>query len=289
MAKSAKKSKQKKPSQDEENAKIDSVSNQTSSGNNSNSNIFDSLFGGIPEGDAAYLFSDDNPFRRKPNDSGQRAESGAEVSGKTDVGIETFDGSSQLKKEKRKKDGNGDSLGETAQSEENYSSKGKKSKRVDFQDLQEGKGSNGRSSGGKDVTLGIKENLKSGGKLNEVAEEHDTENKPEKKKKRKRDEVEAEYEAKRYGVMEQEGEKGEGGGVVVGRKRKEMESIEDIVVSKEGFDDESKLLRTVFVGNLPLKIKKKGLIKEFGKFGEVESVRIRSVPLTDVSILSLVF
>lgn len=285
MAKSAKKSKEKKPSQDEENAKIDSVSNQTSNGNKSNSNIFDSLFGGIPEGDAAYLFSDDNPFRRKPNDSGQRAESGAaEVSGKTDVGIETFGGSSQLKKEKRKKDGNGDSLGETAQSEENYSSKGKKSKHVGFEDLQEGKGSNGRSSGRKDVTSGIKENLKSGD-----AEEHDTENKPEKKKKRKRDEVEAEYEAKRYGVMEQEGEKGEGEGVVVGRKRKEMESIEDIVVSKEGFDDESKLLRTVFVGNLPLKIKKKGLIKEFGKFGEVESVRIRSVPLTDVSILSLVF
>ncbi|KAJ0113562.1 hypothetical protein Patl1_03528 [Pistacia atlantica] len=50
----------------------------------------------------------------------------------------------------------------------------------------------------------------------------------------------------------------------------------------EGFDDENKLLRTVFVGNLPLKVKKKLLLKEFSKFGEVESIRIRSVPILDV-------
>uniref|UniRef100_M4DZX1 RRM domain-containing protein n=1 Tax=Brassica campestris TaxID=3711 RepID=M4DZX1_BRACM len=56
-----------------------------------------------------------------------------------------------------------------------------------------------------------------------------------------------------------------------------------MVVSKEGFDDERKLLRTVFVGNLPLKFKKKLILKEFRKFGEVESVRIRSVPIVDVS------
>ncbi|CAN7002450.1 unnamed protein product [Brassica oleracea var. botrytis] len=32
--------------------------------------------------------------------------------------------------------------------------------------------------------------------------------------------------------------------------------------------DESKLLRTVFVGNLPLKVKKKLILKEFSTFGE---------------------
>ena len=63
---------------------------------------------------------------------------------------------------------------------------------------------------------------------------------------------------------------------------KMLEGVETASVSKEGFDDEDKLLRTVFVGNLPLKVKKKTLLKEFKKFGEVESVRIRSVPIQDV-------
>ncbi|BBH02842.1 RNA-binding family protein with RRM/RBD/RNP motifs [Prunus dulcis] len=63
--------------------------------------------------------------------------------------------------------------------------------------------------------------------------------------------------------------------------RKMVDNPADMLVSNEGFDDESKLLRTVFVGNLPLKVKKKVLIKEFSKFGEVESVRIRSVPILD--------
>ena len=59
------------------------------------------------------------------------------------------------------------------------------------------------------------------------------------------------------------------------RKRANEEIADTLVVSKEGFDDESKLLTTVFVGNFPL--------KEFSKFGEVESVRTRSVPIVDVS------
>ena len=82
------------------------------------------------------------------------------------------------------------------------------------------------------------------------------------KKKRKRDEVEMEYEARKYGNVEdrEDGEKGFGG-EVVGKKRKAVDNPADMLVSKEGFDDESKLLRTVFVGNLPLKIKKKALIK----------------------------
>ncbi|KAL0684965.1 hypothetical protein Bca4012_051813 [Brassica carinata] len=41
------------------------------------------------------------------------------------------------------------------------------------------------------------------------------------------------------------------------RKRADEEVADTLVVSKEGFDDESKLLTTVFVGNLPLKAKKK--------------------------------
>ncbi|CAE6215185.1 unnamed protein product [Arabidopsis arenosa] len=93
-----------------------------------------------------------------------------------------------------------------------------------------------------------------------------------KRKKRKRDEIENEYETKKYGSVEKK---------KVGEKRKKADEVADTMVSKEGFDDESKLLRTVFVGNLPLKVKKKVILKEFSKFGEVESVRIRSVPIVD--------
>ncbi|CAL5399971.1 unnamed protein product [Camellia sinensis] len=70
-------------------------------------------------------------------------------------------------------------------------------------------------------------------------------------------------------------------GKLLGEKRKKIDDSVDMVVSKEGFDDEDKLLRTVFVGNLTLKVKKKALFKEFSQFGEVESVRIRSIPLLD--------
>ncbi|XP_061980991.1 uncharacterized protein LOC133701178 [Populus nigra] len=104
-----------------------------------------------------------------------------------------------------------------------------------------------------------------------------------KRKKRKRDDLESEYEAKKYGpVVNNE----ENVGVVVGAKRKKADDAADVLVSKEseGFDDERKLLRTVFIGNLPLKVKKKALIEEFSKFGEVESLRIRSMPITESKI-----
>ncbi|KAK8945301.1 hypothetical protein KSP40_PGU006959 [Platanthera guangdongensis] len=67
------------------------------------------------------------------------------------------------------------------------------------------------------------------------------------------------------------------------RKRKKFRKAADSVTvdTNESFDDESKLLRTVFVGNLPLKTKRKALNREFSRFGEIESVRIRSVPLVD--------
>ncbi|CAN8245811.1 unnamed protein product [Cochlearia groenlandica] len=93
------------------------------------------------------------------------------------------------------------------------------------------------------------------------------------RKKRKRDEIENDYETKKYGIVEIQKK--------VGEKRKKADEVAYTMVSREGFDDESKLLRTVFVGNLPLKIKKKVILKEFSKFGEVESLRIRSVPIVD--------
>ena len=110
------------------------------------------------------------------------------------------------------------------------------------------------------------------------------EKKKKKKEKRKRDELEAEYEAKKYGVVALKDESKEG--PVVGEKRKTLDRPEDMFVSNEGFDDEDKLLRTVFVGNLPVKVKKKALLKEFSQFGEVESVRIRSVPIINVGVCS---
>nr|GFA46575.1 RNA-binding protein 34 [Tanacetum cinerariifolium] len=103
-------------------------------------------------------------------------------------------------------------------------------------------------------------------------------------KKRKRDEVEAEYEGVDVDKGEDEGVK-----VKIREKRKGVgKGDEELLVAKEGFDDEEKLLRTVFVGNLPLKVKKKALFREFAKFGEVESVRIRSIPLLDVSVFGFV-
>lgn len=112
----------------------------------------------------------------------------------------------------------------------------------------------------------------------------------EKRKKRKRDELEAEYERRKLGYVvneskaSKEGSEGEKDSVVVavGRKRKGMDEGKDMKL-EETFDDESKLLRTVFVGNLPLKTTRKALLKEFSGFGEVDSVRLRSVPLLDVS------
>ncbi|GFZ17127.1 RNA-binding (RRM/RBD/RNP motifs) family protein [Actinidia rufa] len=96
-------------------------------------------------------------------------------------------------------------------------------------------------------------------------------------KKRKRDELEAEYEAGSNGVVMN----GEGLGGRVGEKRKKADDPVAMMVSEEGSDEETKLLRTVFVGNLPLKVKKKALFKEFSQFGEIESVTITipSVPL----------
>lgn len=83
-------------------------------------------------------------------------------------------------------------------------------------------------------------------------------------------------------------ERGKAVSLSVGGKRKADDLAAEAAPFKEEpepFDDEKKLLRTVFVGNLPLRIKRKVIVKEFQQFGEVESVRIRSVPLEDVSFV----
>lgn len=120
------------------------------------------------------------------------------------------------------------------------------------------------------------------GSIEKIDEESETRKN---KKKRKRNEIEEEYEARKLGgAVEKRIEGKETKSVpVVGEKRKTADDSAEMVVSKEGFDDESKLQRTVFVGNLPLKMKRKALLKEFKQFGEIESVRIRSVPILDVS------
>ncbi|KAK1307179.1 hypothetical protein QJS10_CPA10g01184 [Acorus calamus] len=105
-----------------------------------------------------------------------------------------------------------------------------------------------------------------------------------KKKKRKREEVEEIYEAKHYGKDrlekgDREEKKKKKKGVGEKRKAAEVEEEEEQAASRDAYDDEAKLLRTVFIGNLPLKTKRKTLLKEFGGFGEVESVRFRSVPI----------
>ncbi|KAE8805752.1 RNA-binding protein 34 [Hordeum vulgare] len=76
-------------------------------------------------------------------------------------------------------------------------------------------------------------------------------------------------------------------GLVVGAKRKAPHDVEATASGgkeEEVFDDEGKLLRTVFVENLPLRTKKKALTKEFTTFGVVDSVRICSVPLGDCTM-----
>ncbi|PKA53049.1 28 kDa ribonucleoprotein, chloroplastic [Apostasia shenzhenica] len=101
----------------------------------------------------------------------------------------------------------------------------------------------------------------------------------EKSRKRKRNEIEVEYEKSKDGVFRDDGE--QAAVVAVGEKRKLADTAADTVSTKESFDDESKLLRTIFVGNLPLRLKRKALQREFARFGEIDSIRIRSVPLVD--------
>ncbi|XAR70651.1 hypothetical protein NMG60_11027569 [Bertholletia excelsa] len=259
------------------------------------SDIFKTLFGDVQEQQGSTsIFSDHNPFRRRPSDVSetphqqqQPQEEGLGLGLGSAENVENAANEDdenpnfvELKKRKRNKEKKSTSDRNLIDEIPETSSGIKKSKKrrlessnsdVEYTERGEEKHSDSKEVNNRNMGMDLK------GTVTLEAENQ------KKKTKRKRDELEAQYEARHYGVVTSTGEGGEAaqGGKVVGQKRKKIDDPADMMVSKEGFDDEAKLLRTVFVGNLPLKIKKKALLKEFGQFGEVESVRIRSVPLLD--------
>ena len=238
--------------------------------------IFQSLFG-TPQDAAVSIFSSVNPYKRNSNDQSGFAPAESLISQNPNLKEE------EKKKSKRKRD---------KESKEEISQNPNLNDDGDSDLVPEAPLESKKSK--KEVTLnpnfGSESNLGSVPKGEENPDLGLKDREEKKKKKRKRDELERQYEAKKFGAVEEdEVEEKQEKKVVVGVKRKTVDSVEDMVVSNNGFDDESKLLRTVFVGNLPLKIKKKALIKEFKQFGEIESVRIRSVPVLDVSVQSSIF
>lgn len=274
-------------------------SNPDNSSNSDSSSVFKTLFGEAIEENAPTfsLFSENNPFRRKPEESKiqkQQDELGLgcrEKDTEKEGTVGNLDCSELTEKKRKKKDKEKkDSLdfdlelsGDSTKLKKDHS-KGRKNYDIsnsvengtsDDLDVKKKRNSGLDSKGNHvDVNAHMMDYGKDGG--SGIGNEN-------KKKKRKRDELELEYEARRYGEADEKEKENN----VVGEKRKKRDNPEDMMVSKEGFDDENKLLRTVFVGNLPLKIKKKALLKEFAKFGEVESVRIRSVPIIDVGLSCL--
>ncbi|KAL2506246.1 RNA-binding (RRM/RBD/RNP motif) family protein [Abeliophyllum distichum] len=264
-------------------------SNPNNSSNPDSSSVFKTLFGETIEENATSLslFSENNPFRRKPQENKTQKPQhelglgSGEKDAENEGTLRNLNSSELMEKKKRKKDKKESEdfdLELSGESKKLKRDESKGTKKDDISKLEE----NG-TTGGLDVEKerSLDLNGKDGGSGIENVN---------KKKKRKRDEmeVELEYEARLYGEADEKEKEKEKENNVVGEKRKKMDNPEDMMVSKEGFDDENKLLRTVFVGNLPLKIKKKALLKEFAKFGEVESVRIRSVPIIDVGIFLLV-
>ncbi|KAE8661883.1 hypothetical protein F3Y22_tig00113722pilonHSYRG00246 [Hibiscus syriacus] len=228
----------------------------------SRSDVFKTIFGDVSQPDAAVssLFSDDNPFKRKPIESVEDPKN-----------VDSLDSvAPPLKNGKRKEKEKAEirTLGSTGEATGAHKSK-------------KGRNPGNLNLGSSDSNFGSSV-LDAKRELSEENKETPESLKGLKKKKRKRDEVEKEYEERKYGAVAVAVASDAEEKVVVGQKRKNPEDVGVVAsVPKEGFDDESKLLRTVFVGNLPIKVKKKVLIKEFSKFGEIESVRIRSVPLND--------
>ncbi|XP_030524851.1 RNA-binding protein 34 [Rhodamnia argentea] len=244
------------------------------------SDVFKSIFGEIPEQNlAGSIFSDSNPFKRKHRELAQAF--GASVDGDEDGEPASVE---KKKKKKRKVDE------EQEQEPRKSSSENKKQKESEKESRKSKKGASEVGSGSDvdsetEKSKKLKLSSQAGGFANEDGKGDKSKLKEkEKGKKRKRDELERVYESKKYGEAEEEEANGQVGEKLVGKKRKKVDDPADAMASKEGYDDESKLLRTVFVGNLPLKIKKKALVKEFSKFGEVESARIRSVPILDTKI-----
>ncbi|KAL6954907.1 hypothetical protein U1Q18_046026 [Sarracenia purpurea var. burkii] len=288
------------------------------------SNIFKTLFGDLPEKQRSdSIFTDQNPFRRKPSDRSQASHQqqqhpkqqvglgfgSADEVGNTANGEHDSPDFDELKKRKRDKGKKPilDSGSIREASETPFKIKKSKKRAPTGSNVDLGVDSNESLKPAKDKKhnllpafkepseRGIRKDINLGMKLEALPKQE--EEKYQKmgmeakgrdkktKKKRKRDELEAEYEGRYSGVVETNDESGEGALEMkaVGKKRKKADDPVDMVVSKEGFDDEAKLLRTVFVGNLSLQLKKKALLKEFSQFGEVESVRIRSVPLLDTN------
>ncbi|EOY25135.1 hypothetical protein QUC31_009124 [Theobroma cacao] len=226
------------------------------------SDIFKTIFGDVSEQNAAFfsLFSDGNPFKRKPQESAENPDR---------VGLLDSD-TVELKQRKRKEKEKAQNSSLGSIEEATGTRKSKKEKPSEDPNL--GSLSRNVESSGFDAKSLVNKEKK---ETSDSPKGQDV-----KRKKRKRDELETEYEERKYGTVAAAAAAEEE--VVVGQKRKKAEDDGVVaLVPKEGFDDESKLLRTVFVGNLPIKVKKKVLIKEFSKFGEIESVRIRSIPLSD--------
>ncbi|XP_057976950.1 nucleolar protein 12 [Malania oleifera] len=264
------------------------------------STVFKTLFGEIPEQDVSTsIFSESNPFRRKPSDRTQKFGSD-EALEDTANGVSENPLAHEMKKRKR---GGEENAGAGPYSVEGgsdnvlESAKAKKVKGktpdLDFEmrgKLKKGQGEtlnldfelNRKKGKSPDMGIVVKGMRTLDIETEGQSRDLDTGEEKRKKKKRKRDEIEREYEERMYGPPDKvEGQEWGLGGKAVGEKRKTVDNPADMLVSKEGFDDENKLLRTVFVGNLPLKMKKKALLKEFSQFGDVESVRIRSVPILD--------
>lgn len=250
------------------------------------SSIFTTLFGGIPNESTvtSSLFSDSNPFKRQHRES-QSAENESIFNPMNSDSLDS--NNSELKKIKktRQEKPNPDLPDAEGAATKTLSLSNKSTKLISPRSIL-GFEPNGTIEN--EIRKEHSSNVGSESYLNRQKQNSNfsvegkkrSENK--KTKKRKRDDVEKDYVEKKYGVIakEEEGKK-----VVVGEKRKKADNeTEDMLVHRkeEGFDDEGKLLRTIFVGNLPLKVKKKTLIKEFIKFGEIDSVRIRSVPIIDV-------
>eukprot|EP00252_Welwitschia_mirabilis_P010107 TRINITY_DN2323_c0_g1_i10.p1 TRINITY_DN2323_c0_g1~~TRINITY_DN2323_c0_g1_i10.p1 ORF type:complete len:452 (+),score=113.78 TRINITY_DN2323_c0_g1_i10:86-1441(+) len=75
--------------------------------------------------------------------------------------------------------------------------------------------------------------------------------------------------------------------IVQTKKRVECnrdEAITDLVSQKQGFDEKDNLHHSIFVSSLPVKTRKKHLMKEFSQFGEVKSVKLQAVLIVETTM-----
>ncbi|XP_002157256.3 RNA-binding protein 34 isoform X1 [Hydra vulgaris] len=64
-------------------------------------------------------------------------------------------------------------------------------------------------------------------------------------------------------------------------KDKEVKDAQKRKKKKKEKEDPERLSRTIFVGNVSLKVTRKDIKKLFAKFGNIETIRIRSVPVAE--------